>query len=393
MLKLASNLDSFSYSYHGGNNNINNSYHQHTSSCQVPKFNNTGYNVQPPTPATPTLSKEERRQLFEKQMKEKEEAEAAAAAASESNPAQQTLPDSSATSTTSEENTGRQANMQWHFDMASYQWLLVPSVPSRPARAVATPTESASTPSANPEQPNLPVSSSSKTEEESLEAKIKKYLGNNSLSPTSSKIFGQSMSPTSSHLLQAKSVRSPTLNPELKNKLSVSAEVVKSEDKALLAIEQKLPTGWKCKRNDKGLIYYYNLRTKVSQWECPVAKPASEGAAGNSEGVPSTSSSNSEEVFKSVKDLFREKLSKVVVNILKPYLNEKVKFGHIKNNEDFKHLARKFTHTILEKEISRVARLEALEVDARIKAKSHEYISTYMSKFRTSAGYCRRLDV
>jgi hypothetical protein len=231
---------------------------------------------------------------------------------------------------------------------------------------------------------------------ESLDTKIKKYLGS-SLSPTSSTILGHSLSPTSSNLLlksgisltkldMKRSVQSTSISSETKKKVEVK------EDKSLLAIEQKLPPNWKCKRNDKGLIYYYNLKTKVSQWEYPGNKsnlPIINEAV--NEESPSTTNSNSES-FKLLKDQFREKLSKVVVNILKPYLNEKTKFGHIKNSDDFKHLARKFTHTILEKEISRVTKLEALEIDNRIKIKSQEYITTYMSKFNTS-GYCRKQDI
>lgn len=85
-------------------------------------------------------------------------------------------------------------------------------------------------------------------------------------------------------------------------------------------------------------------------------------------------------------------MSKLVINLLKPYLNVDCKVGHIKNNEDFKHLARRFTHTIIEKEIARAADPKEIDIDKRIKQKSHEYISKYMLKFGSS-GYSRKNDV
>ena len=53
------------------------------------------------------------------------------------------------------------------------------------------------------------------------------------------------------------------------------------------------------------------------------------------------------DTFKVSRDLFRDKLSKLVIQLLQPYLNNPTKIGHIRTTEDFKHLARKFTHTIL----------------------------------------------
>ena len=122
------------------------------------------------------------------------------------------------------------------------------------------------------------------------------------------------------------------------------------------------------------MSYYYNVKTKKTQWNLP--KPETK--------ISIASDGNH-------KDQFRDKISKLVVNLLKPYLSEKCLVGHIKNNEDFKYLARKFTHTIIEKEMERATSLKELDLDNRVKIKSHEYVVNYMAKFNIS-GYFRKQD-
>lgn len=43
------------------------------------------------------------------------------------------------------------------------------------------------------------------------------------------------------------------------------------------------------------------------------------------------------------------------------------RIGRIGNVDDFKHLARKFTHTILDKELTRTSKLDELDFEKRIK--------------------------
>ena len=219
-------------------------------------------------------------------------------------------------------------------------------------------------------------------------------------------------------------------------------------------INARLPPNWKCKKNQKGSIYYYNEKTKKSQWNFPKSKqqppsksklnekpelsksnemskkaelvnnsnsgggsetassyneeptsighstalaiptpkspPQSESSSSSSSHHDVTNSSTSE-IFKIYKDQFRNKLSRLVVKLLQPYLRRDCKTGHITNSSDFKHLARRFTHTILEKEISRTTKLEELDLDKRIKIKAQEFVSKYMVKFE--GDYSRNLDI
>lgn len=177
------------------------------------------------------------------------------------------------------------------------------------------------------------------------------------------------------------------------------------------AISAKLPPNWKCKRNKTGMLYYFNEATKVSQWNFPKcdqqqkketkvderdAKQATNSPADKSEasssslssqpdvssssgtsGITTTATSTTQnavavavagsEIHKIFKDQFREKLSRLVVKLLQPYMSSSCRVGRIDNVADFKHLARKFTHSILEKEISRVGSSEMLDLDNRIK--------------------------
>jgi hypothetical protein len=86
-------------------------------------------------------------------------------------------------------------------------------------------------------------------------------------------------------------------------------------------------------------------------------------------------------------------LSKLVIKLLQPYLRKECPIGHVASVDDFKYLARKFTHIILDKEMSRSTRLDALPNSAdkkRIHAKVDEFIKRYMSKFGVE--YSRKLD-
>ena len=111
------------------------------------------------------------------------------------------------------------------------------------------------------------------------------------------------------------------------------------------------------------------------------------------------------------KEEFRNKLSGFIVKLLQHYSTSNasntnansdgvhLKYGRIETKEDFKYLARKLTHTILEKEMSRIASLSlssssSCDLDLALtdskKAKAHEYVTNYMRKFPN--GYSRKVD-
>jgi histone-lysine N-methyltransferase SETD2 len=171
--------------------------------------------------------------------------------------------------------------------------------------------------------------------------------------------------------------------------------------------KRKLPPNWKMAKNDKGKVYYYHKITKKSQWHFPTEESVSERAKKlkekNDEKSPSsqiaissstaatshTTNESSNDAasseFKKQKDVLREELSNLIRKILAPYLKGDCKAGRIQTNEEFKHLARKFTHAILEKEISRAKTPEDLQLSKRVKIKTQDYVIKYMQKYTSDS--------
>lgn len=151
----------------------------------------------------------------------------------------------------------------------------------------------------------------------------------------------------------------------------------------------KLPPNWKMAKNSKGKVYYYHVITKKSQWHFPrESKRTKKESIKKKQEIDFKSLTDD---MKKKKDLFREELSKIVCKQLTTYLKSDCHAGHITNTDDFKHLARKFTHAILERELERaLSNSEELTVNKRVKVKTHEYITKYMLKF--NGDYSRKKD-
>uniref|UniRef100_A0A4Y6EZ29 [histone H3]-lysine(36) N-trimethyltransferase n=1 Tax=Brachionus koreanus TaxID=1199090 RepID=A0A4Y6EZ29_9BILA len=358
------------------------------------------------------MSKEQRRKLFEEKVRLEEEKAAAEAAAKMQE--QEKISDQNAPS------------FKWIFDSRINQWVQY-QVPNFPSNMPTLPNSIFSPVISSIQNTFLPVPPPpppppQPTAETSPFKKI-------DLTDSNFKNLQQAI------LQIAHSTQE--INKKIQQNSIKLANSTASKPKCLSSIAAKLPPGWKCKRNKKGMIYYYNIKTKKTQWNFPkLAKTVTSKQKSNqnenkpnqekilnenkddklgdvklSPAITSTTSEkyendfnksvNSEastsglvtasnNSFKAYRDQFREKLSKLIIKILQPFLNKDCKYGHIRNNEDFKHLARKFTHTIMEKEISRATNLEELDLDKRIKLKAKDYICKYMQKFRD--GYSKNAD-
>jgi len=88
----------------------------------------------------------------------------------------------------------------------------------------------------------------------------------------------------------------------------------------------------------------------------------------------------SSDVEKKHKEKFVKEMSKVVVKILDPYRKKGVR-GHIGSTNDFKHLAKKLTYSIMHKELKQCKSIEELKATDKVKKKASEYASKYMKKF------------
>ncbi|ESO12797.1 hypothetical protein HELRODRAFT_62476 [Helobdella robusta] len=173
-------------------------------------------------------------------------------------------------------------------------------------------------------------------------------------------------------------------------------------------VQRRLPPNWKSTKDSTGKIYYYHAITRQTQWDPPTWESTSlsfsdlstSSVAGDDsmdQGTPGlmddidtqqhttttapADTSSSEEVAKKIKDQFRTKIARHIVNYLNFYKRADCEQGRITNTEDFKYLARKLTHAVLNKELKQCRHMEDLEVNDNVKFKAKEYVNKYMRRF------------
>ncbi|XP_014440683.1 histone-lysine N-methyltransferase SETD2 [Tupaia chinensis] len=161
-----------------------------------------------------------------------------------------------------------------------------------------------------------------------------------------------------------------------------------------------LPPNWKTARDPEGKIYYYHVITRQTQWDPPTWESPGDEASLEHEaemdlGTPTydenpmktskkpktAEADTSSELAKKSKEVFRKEMSQFIVQCLNPYRKPDCKVGRITTTEDFKHLARKLTHGVMNKELKYCKNPEDLECNENVKHKTKEYIKKYMQKF------------
>uniref|UniRef100_A0A667ZXC8 [histone H3]-lysine(36) N-trimethyltransferase n=1 Tax=Myripristis murdjan TaxID=586833 RepID=A0A667ZXC8_9TELE len=159
-----------------------------------------------------------------------------------------------------------------------------------------------------------------------------------------------------------------------------------------------LPPSWKVARDPEGKIYYYHVVTRQTQWDPPTWEGSSDNTSVDHEsemdlGTPTydenpskfstktAEADTSSELAKKSKETFRKEMSQFIVQCLNPYRKPDCKFGRISNTDDFKHLARKLTHGVMNKELKACKNPEDLECNENVKHKTKEYIKKYMQRF------------
>uniref|UniRef100_A0A7N6FGL0 [histone H3]-lysine(36) N-trimethyltransferase n=1 Tax=Anabas testudineus TaxID=64144 RepID=A0A7N6FGL0_ANATE len=159
-----------------------------------------------------------------------------------------------------------------------------------------------------------------------------------------------------------------------------------------------LPPNWKVARDPEGKIYYYHVVTRQTQWDPPTWDGSSDNTSVDHEsemdlGTPTydenpskfstktAEADTSSELAKKSKETFRKEMSQFIVQCLNPYRKPDCKLGRISNTEDFKHLARKLTHGVMNKELKACKNPEDLECNENVKHKTKEYIKKYMQRF------------
>uniref|UniRef100_A0A087X778 [histone H3]-lysine(36) N-trimethyltransferase n=1 Tax=Poecilia formosa TaxID=48698 RepID=A0A087X778_POEFO len=159
-----------------------------------------------------------------------------------------------------------------------------------------------------------------------------------------------------------------------------------------------LPPNWKAARDPEGKIYYCHFASRQTQWDPPTWEGSSDNTSVDHEsemdlGTPTydenpskfstktAEADTSSELAKKSKETFRKEMSQFIVQCLNPYRKPDCKSGRISNTEDFKHLARKLTHGVMNKELKACKNPEDLECNENVKHKTKEYIKKYMQRF------------
>ncbi|KAI5277812.1 Histone-Lysine N-Methyltransferase Setd2 [Manis pentadactyla] len=160
-----------------------------------------------------------------------------------------------------------------------------------------------------------------------------------------------------------------------------------------------LPPNWKTAR-DAEEIYYYPVITSQTHWDPPTWESPGDDASLEREaevdlGTPTydenpmrtskkpktAEADTSSELAKKSKEVFRKEMSQFIVQCLNPYWKPECKVGGITTTEDFRHLARKLTPGIMNKELKYCRNPEDLECNEDVTLKTKEYIKKYMQKF------------
>lgn len=156
-----------------------------------------------------------------------------------------------------------------------------------------------------------------------------------------------------------------------------------------------LPKDWSSACTDDGKVYYYHIVTRETQWEFPEIKLSTSSL--------SISSTEIQNTIQKAKDHFegqrkaqerqkeriqhdkeqvsklREQIASIVVKYLSQY-RDQLSTTNDKVGNEFKHLARKLTHHLLEKELSQSDHSISEYIDQKTLSKMHHYLKHYMRK-------------
>ena len=160
------------------------------------------------------------------------------------------------------------------------------------------------------------------------------------------------------------------------------------------AVQKKLPTKIEelaRKRVGEAGSHGSGLATQVSSQATPVKVTQHQQPSSSSDTPTETTPEScqkttqkaaniSSEVEKKHMEKFKKEMSKVVVKILDPYRKKGVG-GHISNTDDFKHLAKKLTHSIMQKELRQCMSIDELKASWKVQKKASEYVKLRIEKY------------
>ncbi|KAG5443418.1 Histone-lysine N-methyltransferase setd2 [Clonorchis sinensis] len=145
-----------------------------------------------------------------------------------------------------------------------------------------------------------------------------------------------------------------------------------------------LPAGWQSAVDPSGRIYYYNMSTKVVQWEKPGCKDGNDhNKLGSTEpSEKSTQPTLSADVRKQMEKDFTQEVGKFILRLLRPYRLPNCMTGRIESNEDLVHVTRKMTHAFVSKELLRCR----YTMPPTLTETLQDRIRTSLTRYMTSRG-------
>ncbi|KAI9314641.1 hypothetical protein BX666DRAFT_1862601 [Dichotomocladium elegans] len=198
-----------------------------------------------------------------------------------------------------------------------------------------------------------------------------------------------------------------------------NSQAAQTEAPIMMSDAKKLPPGWQRATTDNGQVYYYNVTTKISQWEIPEEKPDSTGTVmgiSSVEGVdksqlddlvkqavhrkrqqtgsissansvsadqtprvitPAASTSESNEVEGPGMDELE--LKREIGKVVTKYLTVKHQALWKGDKHLFKELARKLTHHVVDRELHSKRKIHSMT--NQLRAKIEKFIDLHGSDF------------
>ncbi|CAH8501048.1 unnamed protein product [Dicrocoelium dendriticum] len=154
-----------------------------------------------------------------------------------------------------------------------------------------------------------------------------------------------------------------------------------------------LPPGWQSAVDPSGRTYYYNMTTKVVQWERPPVKSLdhlheSSSSDIEKQPVPSAPQPLDKASRKKMEKDFTVEVGNYILRLLRPYRLPNCLTGRIESHSDLVHIARKLTHAFVSKEIRHTRSSSPLILTGTLQ----DTIRSSLTRYMTSRGevYKRR---
>ncbi|THD21508.1 hypothetical protein D915_007807 [Fasciola hepatica] len=142
--------------------------------------------------------------------------------------------------------------------------------------------------------------------------------------------------------------------------------------------DNSLPAGWQSAVDPSGRTYYYNMETRIVQWEKPQGIDSEKSSA--CERVPQTTHSPTmdSETQKTQRKQFTVEVGNYILKLLRPYRLPNCITGRIESDGDLVHITRKLTHAFISKELTRATGAQIPSLTPALQDRIRSSLTRYM---------------